>query len=74
MAGIDHELRARVGQVGAVTLDPGQRAGSASNARLTLLSAPVSVMNRLRLTGAFPATACSALATCSSVAGSLDMG
>jgi hypothetical protein len=39
----------------------------ASSTRLTDLSAPTSLMNRLRLTGTFPATAFSALATCSSI-------
>ncbi len=39
----------------------------ASRVRLTLLVAPVSWMNRLRLTAVLPATACSALATCSSM-------
>jgi hypothetical protein len=34
--------------------------------RFTLLVVPDSLMNRLRLTGALPSTACSALATCSS--------
>jgi hypothetical protein len=34
---------------------------------LTDLSPPVKVMNRFRFTGAFPATARSALAICSSI-------
>ena len=65
--GADDELRGRLVQVGDVALDPGQGTGLGLQVRLTLLSAPTSLMNRLRLTGTFPATAFSALATCSSI-------
>jgi hypothetical protein len=67
VVGADHELRCLVGDVGGVTLDPGQVAGLASSTRFTDLSAPVITMNRLRFTGTFPATAFSALAICSSM-------
>jgi hypothetical protein len=58
VVGADYELWCRVVNVGDVALDPGRRAGAlASNARLIDLVAPVIVMNRLRFTGALPATA-----------------
>jgi hypothetical protein len=71
VVGADHELRCLVGDVGGVTLDPGQVAGLASSTRFTDLSAPVITMNRLRFTGTFPATAFSALAICSSMPSSV---
>ena len=63
----DHELRGRIGDVGDVALPTGHRAGLGLEVAVHGLSPPVRVMNRLRLTGTFPATAFSALATdCSS--------
>jgi len=67
VVGADHELRCLVGDVGDAALDAGQVAGLASSTRFTDLSAPVITMNRLRFTGAFPATARSAFAICSSM-------
>jgi hypothetical protein len=52
------------GQVGDVSLQPGQIRALASSSRLTLFVAPSRAMNRFRLTGARPATA---LAACSSM-------
>jgi hypothetical protein len=45
----------------------GQGVGGGDDVATGLLAPPVSWMNRLRLTGIFPATAFSALATCSSI-------
>lgn len=48
-------------------LIPASDLALASSARLTDLLAPVRVTNRFRLTGVWPLTAFSALATCSSM-------
>ena len=69
----DHELRGHRrpvgagGEVGDVALQPGQGPGLRLQLAVDALGAARSWTNRFRLTGALPATACSALATCSSM-------
>jgi hypothetical protein len=48
-------------------LSPAIALALASSSRLTLVVPLSSWMNRFRLTGVFPATACSAFLTCSSM-------
>jgi hypothetical protein len=55
--GSDHEHWGRVLGVGHVLRDLSYPRALASGAQLTFLSAPVRVMNRLRLTGTLPRTA-----------------
>ena len=73
VVGADHELRGdrcavRAGaEVSDVSLQPSQRPGLGLELAVDGPGAPVRRMNRLRFTGTFPATACSALRTCSSI-------
>ena len=68
VVGVDDEFGGLAGQVGGVALPARQGCGSWPPTRGSpLLVAPVSWMYRLRLTAAFPSTARSALATCSSM-------
>ncbi len=66
MVGADDELGCGV-EVGDVAFDPCQGTGFGFQLPVDALVAPVSLMNRLRLTGTVPSTAFSALATCSSM-------
>src|SRR5690348_5569610 len=73
VVGADHEVGGdrlavrRGGQVVLYPLIPARARALASSSRLTLLTAPSSWMNRLRLTGASPSTAFCAFLTCSSM-------
>src|SRR3954454_8632607 len=67
VVGADHELRARVRQVGGVALPPGQRPGLGLQGAVDRLVGAQELDEPLRLTGTFPATARSALPICSSI-------